>query len=830
MTVLELPMACADEGRATDCFHCGEPVTASGRWTVEIDGVRRWMCCAGCQAVAETILAQGLDAYYRERTRPAPLPGPGLRVPLEVFDLPGVAEITSLPVTGDGADSSIVLMVRHLSCPACAWLLERRLQRIPGVTKAVVNFGNRDLAVTWNAHRIPLSRLLAAVRELGFDAVPLAADTRMTLQKLDGRRELKRLGLAALLGMQVMMIAAGLYFEGNGDLEGFRQPLGVLCALFTLPVASYCAWPFHRGAWYALRSGGLTMDVPVSAATLLAYGGSVLNLVLNRPELYFDSVAMFISLLLGSRWLEQHAMRRSAAYLDRLAVVEPEWVERVAVAGQAISPAASSHVLATALAVGDVVRIGPGNTFPCDGRVVAGCSAVDEQLLTGEATPLARKPGGEVIAGSVNLESVLDVEVTALGARTVLARIGALARDAMLRRETAAPAAQRVVGVFIVLVLMLASCVAGFHAFHGQDWIAPTLVVLVISCPCALALAAPTAMSAALAALLRRGVLVLEPEAMVRFARIHRIVFDKTGTLTDGCLSVRQTLTFTTTFSREDALVTAAGLERGSTHPVGRALLVAGGASGDSVPMFEDPLHVPGYGVSAWSGATRWLIGSRAWLKRNGVECPPATGVRDTVTRAATEVWLARGESVVALFLLGDEIRPESQGVTQYFREAGLAPLILSGDHAQAVAAVGNALGVCEARGGLDPEAKLAALETLKRGGKSVAAVGDGINDTPLLAAADVGITLEGATSLARQHAAIVLLRSGLAALPEVHQMARRLAAITHQNLLWGITYNLVALPLAVAGVFQPWVAALLMAGSSLVVVMNAARLYEYPV
>lgn len=827
MTVLEMPMACAEDGRATDCFHCGEPVTASGRWTVEIDGVRRGMCCAGCQAVAETIVAQGLDAYYRERTRPAPLPAPELRAPLGVFDLPGVADVTSLPVTDDGADSSIVLMVRHLSCPACAWLLERGLQRIPGVTQAVVNFGNRDLAVRWNARRIPLSALLAAIRKLGFDAVPLAPGTRVTLQKLDGRRELKRLGLAALLGMQVMMIAAGLYFEGQGDLEGFRRPLGVLCGLFTLPVATYCAWPFHRGAWYALRAGGLTMDVPVSAATLLAYGGSVMNLVLNRPEIYFDSVAMFISLLLASRWLEQHAMRRSAAYLDRLAVIEPEWIERIAVAGRPISSSAPSRVLATALEVGDVIRVGPGNTLPCDGRVVTGCSTVDEQLLTGESTPLARKPGDEVIAGSVNLESVLDIEVGALGEHTVLARIGALARGALLRRENEAPVAQRAVGIFIVLVLILASCVACFHALRGADWIAPTLVVLVISCPCALALAAPTAMSAALAAMLRRGVLVLEPDALARFARIDRIVFDKTGTLTDGRLSVRETVTFIPNFSREVALATAAGLERGSTHPVGRALIAAGGASGESVPMFDDPLHVPGYGVSAWSGATRWLIGSRVWLARYGVECPTATGIRDTLPGAATEIWMARGASVVALVLLDDEIRAESAAVTRYFREAGLSPLILSGDHALVVAGVGNALGMSEARGGLDPKAKLAALEIMKRGGKGVAAVGDGINDTPLLAAADVGITLEGATSLARQHAAIVLLRRGLAVLPEVHQMARRLATITRQNLIWGLAYNLLALPLAVAGVFQPWVAALLMAGSSLVVVVNAARLYE---
>lgn len=806
------------------CYHCGEPLPRDAQWATVIEGALRAMCCAGCQAVAETILANGLGAFYRERVAPAPAPAamtPGIRAMLAALDDPEFeATYSQVSVANEEeATRSATLTLGGLSCAACAWLLERRLGQIPGVVECAVNYATRHARLTWQPARIRFSTLVAAARDLGFDAVPLATGTRQAQITVEYRTELRRFGVAALCGMQVMMIAAGLYFDADSDAQSFRATLNWLCAGFSVPVVTYCALPFYRGAWRALRARAVTMNVSITLGIGLGFGGSLVALGQGVGEVYFDSVTMFVSLLLLSRLVELAAWRRSVGYLEDLSRIEPCLVERVrdTPAGFEVETVSASAVI-----VDDRVRIAAGATLPCDGTVLAGESTVDERLLTGEATPARKRVGDCVISGSTNMESPLEIRVTAIGTDTVFARIGGLAREAMARKPKLLSQAQAAATIFIWIVLGLALITAGYHGlWRGGPWIAPTLVVLVISCPCALALAVPTAMSMALASLLAQGVLVIQPDALSRFARVRRIVFDKTGTLTVGRVSLLAIEIYDSSLARDQALALASALEAGSAHPIASAMQEA--VTG-ALPLMTKRVQTIGYGVCREYAGQRYLLGSVAYLERMGV----VTGTVDADPAGALKVtYLGNNERVLARFLLADETRADAGTTVAYFRERGIVPTILSGDHPRAVAALARTLAVEDARASCDPAAKLAYLEVLMHDGTGVAAIGDGINDTPMLARADVGITLAAASAYAKLNADIVLLKPGLSGLVTTHRMALRLDHVARQNLWWALAYNGLALPFALAGVVAPWVAALLMAMSSLAVVANASRVYR---
>lgn len=804
----------------TACFHCGEPLAAGAAWSARVDGATRALCCAGCQAVVETIVAHGLEAFYRQRAALAETPAamtPALRRTLATLDDPAVLASFAEDTTPAGAtvpQRTAVLALGGMTCAACAWLLERRLRAIPGVVDCGVNYATRHAELTWQPGQVGIGTLVAAAHDLGYDAAPLASDEGRAQRQAESRRELRRFGVAALCGMQVMMIAAGLYFEA-ADSGQFRAALQWLCAALSVPVVTWCAWPFTRGAWFALRAGAVTMDVPVTLGVWLAFAGSVVALLRGTGEVYFDSVTMFVGLLLLSRLLEQQARHRSLRYLEDLARIDPAPVERLGAGAPVLVPA-------SALVVGDRIRVAAGATLPCDGVVLAGASSLDERLLTGEGTPRPRAAGDSVVAGSINIESPLEMRVSAVGAGTVIARIAQIALAAQARKPRVLAAAERAAGLFIHIVLALAAITATWHVWHGQSWLEPTLVVLVISCPCALALAVPTAVSVALAGLLRQGVLVIRPDALQSLATITRVVFDKTGTLTAGepvlkGIDVGEASDVDAT----RALALAAALGTGSAHPVAQALVRAAAAPASGIGT---PVQIPGHGVSADWGTRRLRLGSRGWLAQEGVTDLPPAG-----DWAGEETLLAADTTFLARFRLQDPPRPEAAAVIAHFRTAGIPPAILSGDHGGAVRALASVVGIDEVRASCDPASKLATLESLQQRGERVLTVGDGINDTPMLARAEVGVTLAGASAYAKLNADLVLLKPGLAGLVTAHEAARRLDRIARQNLRWAIAYNGVALPLALAGVVAPWVAALLMAGSSLVVIANAGRLYRSP-
>ncbi len=820
--LIETPHAHLSSQAVTTCYHCGEVLPRNAGWTTMIEGVNRAMCCAGCQAVAETILAHGLGAFYRERVISTPGPvavTPEIRAMLAALDDPEF-EVSYLQVAGNEQPltRAATLTLDGLSCAACAWLVERRLGQIPGVVECTVNYATRHARVSWRPAEVNFSRLVVATRELGFAAVPLAAGLRPAQLAAKYRAELRRFGVAALCAMQVMMIAVALYFDADSDLQSFRTTLNWFCAALSMPVVSYCAWPFYRGAWRALRAQAVTMDVPIALGVLLGFGGSLFTVWRGVGEVYFESVTMFVSLLLLSRLVEFMAYRRSAGYVDDLQRIEPCLVERLG-AGTEV---ASETVSASSLKVGDSLRIAAGATLPCDGVVLAGTSTVDERLLTGEATPRLKHAGAALLSGSTNIESPLDMRVTALAADTVLARIGSLARDAQARKPQMLAQAAQAASVFIWIVLGLALLTAGYYGvWLDQPWLAPTLAVLVISCPCALALAVPTALSMAMASLLRQGVLVIQPDALGRLAQVQRMVFDKTGTLTVGKMHLQTIDTYVPALTCEQALTLAGALAVGSAHPIAAALQAA---VVGALPHVTARVQTTGYGVCGKVAGQQYLLGSVAYLARMGV----STATLDAGSAGALKVtYLADAQRPLACFLLSDETRAEASTTVAYFRERDIVPSMLSGDNPTAVAALAQTLGIVDAHAACDPAAKLSYLEELMDKGTKVAVIGDGINDTPILARADVGITLAAASAYAKLNADIVLLKPDLAGLVLVHRMARRFHHIVRQNLWWALAYNGLALPLALCGIVAPWVAALLMAMSSLAVVANASRLYQ---
>jgi Cu2+-exporting ATPase len=810
------PVLCADSGV---CFHCGLPLRPGPAFSAVIDGTTRAMCCIGCQAVAEAIAANGLTAYYR-RARGTSTPARPLdaaeRARLAAFDRPAVQ---ARFVTADGARRRATLLLGGLSCAACAWLVESRLGRLPGVFDCRVNFAARRVDLEWEDARTTFSALLSAVRELGFDAAPFDPAAAHAALGAEWRRELRRFGVAALCAMQVMMIATATYFDGEtATTRQYGAALDWISLALTLPVVTWCAATFAGGARRALRAGTVTMDVPITLGVWLAFAGSVWATVTREGVVYFDSVTMFVTLLLGSRLLELSAQRRAARYVEQLCRVEPQPVTRLV-----DGPSGSTHqevVLASDLAVGDRIRVAPGAVIPVDGVVRTGTSGVDERVLTGESVPRTKDPPQRVVSGSTNIDSPLDIEVSAVGEATVLARIGQLARQAGSAPSVTLKRMNRIAVAFIWGVLVLAALTVAYHAgWRGTPWLPPTIAVLVISCPCALALAVPTALNSALGALLKQGVLVLDGDALLRFAEIRRVVFDKTGTLTTGQLALADVSVFDHT-PLADPVALAAALDATSPHPVAAAFRAV---RPDADAALEAIEHRTGLGVSGTLGRVRYHLGSKRYLQQvlPALEWPPAA-LRPTLDKV---VYLAHAGGLVARFGFRDELRPDAAAVIEHLRERGLRLTVLSGDQPAAVNDLAARLGIEDARAALDPVQKLAALEALVAAGPGVAAIGDGINDAPMLARADVGITLGAATSYAKLNADVVLLGADLGGLVSLQRMAQRLRRVGRQNLAWALGYNVIALPLALGGIIAPWLAAVLMATSSMVVVINAARL-----
>jgi Cu2+-exporting ATPase len=809
------------------CYHCGLPIPATSDFPVVIDGDSRRMCCAGCQAVAQAIVANGLADYYRHRDALPESPReafPLASLDAGAFDLPDVQKnfVERLPGEAGDDQREASLILEGITCAACVWLNEQHLARQPGVIAVSVNYSTGRARVRWDERRIRLSEILLAIAAIGYRAHPYDPARSEQLAGKERRAAQWRLFVAGFGMMQVMMYAVPVYLADGEMTPDIEQLMRWASLILTLPVMLYSAAPFFNNAWRDLRLARVGMDVPVALGVGVAFLASGWATLTASGAVYFDSVTMFIFFLLGGRYFEMMARQKAVRGIETLSRVIPAFAARLSG-----FPALDSERVAVAqLAVGDAVLVKPGEVIPADGEVLQGQSAADESLLTGESAAVAKSAGDEVIGGSINVGSPLVVRVRKVGADTRLATIRRLIERAAAEKPRLVELADRIASRFVgILLILAASTGVVWYAIDPQRALWVFVAVLVVSCPCALSLATPTVLTVASGALARLGVLVTRNHAIEVLARVDHFVFDKTGTLTLGTLTLEETLLLGA-LSEADALALAASLERGSEHPVGRALhrsSIGKPVTGTAPPA--DRLHAfTGQGVEAWLAGEAVRIGTADFAGALHGAPLPAHALRWGES-GGTVVALANARGWLALFRFTDRLRPHAAAMLAELRHSGARLTLLSGDTAVAVAEVARQLGIGDARGGCTPEAKQAFLAELQAGGAVVAMVGDGVNDAPVLAQAQVSIAMGGGTDLARQQADIVLLSEDLMALAQGVRLARKALRVMWENLAWAFAYNLLAIPLAMLGVITPWMAGIGMSASSLLVVLNALRL-----
>ncbi len=792
-----------------ECFHCGLPVPPGSDYAVEIDGEARSMCCHGCQAVAQAIVDGGLVDFYRYRTEKSPQARdlvPDQLRELALYDRDDLQQSFVRQQPGERREAALIL--EGIVCAACVWLNERHVKSLPGVIDFSVNYSTHRARVTWDNTRIRLSEILEAIAAIGYHAHPFDPGRQEQLYKQERTRALRRLAVAGLGMMQVMMLAVALYAgEAEGMDAGLRQFLRWVSLLLTVPVIVYSARPFFASAWRDLKRRRPGMDVPVTLAISGAFLASAWHTVTGRGEIYFDSVTMFTFFLLAGRFLEMGARHRAGQAAEELVKLLPATAARLGPDGEQRVPVAD-------LKAGDRVLVRPGESVPADGRVVEGRSSVDESLLTGESRPCLRQPGDLLVGGTVNNESPLVMEIEKVGEETVLSAIVRLLDRAQSEKPSVARIADRVAGWFVAGLLLLAAGVALWWWQHDPAHaFAITLSVLVVTCPCALSLATPAAVTAATGALTRLGVLTTRGHALETLARATHMIFDKTGTLTEGRLTLTG-VEVLGALDRERCLQLAAALEQASEHPIAAALRREAG----EVVAVEGLEATPGDGIEACIDGRRYRIGTAAFVAGLWGDTADGTGLPGGVV-------LGDEQGLLAHFRFSDPLRGQAREAISSLRELGLEIELLSGDEEEAVREVADRLDIEHARARCRPEDKLARIRELQSAGAVVAMVGDGVNDAPVLAAAQVSIAMGGGTQLAHASADMVLLSEQLAHLADAVRTSRRTLAVIRQNLGWALGYNLLAVPLAASGQIAPWMAAIGMSASSLVVVLNALRL-----
>jgi Cu2+-exporting ATPase len=817
---------CAAKPAAADaalCYHCGER-NPDGRWHAIMNGARRSFCCAGCLAVAQTIHAAGLGAFYAQRTAPGerPVADTAPEADDEWSRWDSAAAQAGLTREVAGGDAAISLLLEGIHCGACIWLLESWLSRQPGVVSAAVNFATRRAQVVFAPGKTRLSSLLRAVAHIGYRAYPYDPARREAFARRESRVLLLRLAVALLAMMQVMMFALPAYVTVDGILPEHRRLLEWASLTLTLPALLYSAAPFFRGAWRDLRLLRPGMDVPVALGLAAAFAASAWATFSGEGAVYYDSVTMFIALLLVARYVELAARRRAGDAVEAVAKARPATALRLRAwpASQEVET-----VGAASLGVGDMILVRPGALIPADGQVVDGRASVEEAILTGESQPRSKAIGDGVLAGSLVGDGAIVVRVSAAGAATRLSAIERLVDRGARQRPRIARIADRVATWFVAVLLVLAAATAlVWWQIDPSRVLAITFAVLVVSCPCALSLATPAALAAASGALVRAHVVVARADALETLARVSHIVVDKTGTLTSGRIALRDVIPLPGE-TAAGALALAAALEARSEHPLAVALRAGAPAAG--LPSVSDLSLLPGYGAEGTLAGRLLRLGRPDWVAALSGRPLPAASLPADPT--ATVVALGDDGGLRALYVLGDALRPGAKELMERLASLGVTPVLLSGDRTATVAAVADALGIAMAHGEQLPEDKRAAIARLQADGAMVAMAGDGINDAPALAQAQVSVSLGSATPLAQWTADVVVLSDHLPRIADAIAHARRTMRIIRQNLGWACAYNAIAVPAAAMGFVSPLVAAIGMSASSLVVVGNALRLSRLP-
>ncbi|MEM0909336.1 MAG: heavy metal translocating P-type ATPase [Pseudomonadota bacterium] len=796
------------------CYHCGLPNLEGDRYSVVIAGITRHMCCPGCHAVSSAIVANGLENYYEFRTEHAARGDAALdntMAKLAVYDEP---ELQEEFVILDGKEKQIQLTVEGITCAACGWLIEKQLAKLEGVRQISVNVSARRAMLTWDESKINLSSILQRLKHVGYESLPFQPDEHEASYRREDKTYIKKLGLAGLMTMQVMMLAMGQYFDvfGNIDAEtaGYFNAISLL---LTTPVVLFSGSTFYVSALKAVQAGTVNMDVPVTIAIFATYIAGVLAVNKGGGEVYFESICMFIFFLLIGRYLEHRSRHKATEISSNMLKLIPatalkwqdnEWVS----------------VLAKQLKVNDRVLVKAGESVPIDGTVLTGNSAINESMLTGEFEPVVKSINDPVYAGTLNKQSSIEVEVTNSLKFAMMNQILRLQEIAISHKPKAAIMADNFSRYFVSAVLLISAMTYGFWSLQGNEeafWI--TISVLVATCPCALGLATPSALTCAMAKLNQLGILLKRADALEQINNATDIVFDKTGTLTKGEFSIQNVDYYLSDasdnkLSKNDIDALAHALEQRSEHPIAKAFKPPSQPQEINVEAFE---IIIGKGIVATANLHQCVIGSKKFV------CSHLHIDPDSTTTNNGNVLFAIDGKIVCEYWITDTVQPDAPALIKQLNQYRLS--ILSGDDERNVKKVADALSIENYYPNKTPDGKLTHVQKQQEDGRSLIMLGDGINDAPVLAASDISIAVGNASDLAKNAADVVLLNPKIDAVIELISVAIKTKSKIRQNIGWALTYNLLVLPFAVIGWLTPWQAALGMSLSSVIVVYNSTRL-----
>ena len=797
--------------QAKVCFHCATPLPASGQFQLELNGKLESFCCPACRAVTQTILGSGLDKYYQHRDKPAVDPGNNTSIDAELslYDSPEVQR-EFVRRLADRSEASLV--IEGISCAACVWLLEKHIGTLAGVASFNVNLTNHRARLVWNPEAAPLSEIFRQILAIGYTPHPYHPNREEQLYQQEHKRAVRRLGVAGVGMMQVMMMAMALYLGENFTMEPhIERFIRWTSLIVATPVVLYAARPFFIAALRDIKTRHLSMDVPVSIAIGGAYIASVWATLFGGGEVYFDSVSMFTFFLLIGRFLEMQARHRTGLAGNALANLLPASAIKLESGQEKLIPVAE-------LKAGDRVLVKPGHSIPADSILFSESASIDESALTGEPLPVNRHRGDALTGGTLNVDQPIELEVVAGSEQGRMSAILNLLDRAQADKPEVARVADKVASYFVAAVLLTA-CVVGFswYAIRPEDAVWIVLSVLVVTCPCALSLATPTALTAAIGSLRQMGLLITRGHVLESLAQADMVAFDKTGTLTTGKLSIRRTIALNGAPEAE-CLAIAAALESRSEHPIASAFAPFFSYAPQSVQT-----HI-GAGIEGQVDLRDLRIGKPEFAAEIYLGQPPQ---RPEGTGLC--LLLASSDGPICWFIIDDQIRPEAPEAVSALKALGLEVVMLTGDASANGQRVGAELGIDRVKAQMTPEAKLEWVNQRQQAGQRILMVGDGINDIPVLSGAQTSVAMSEATDLAKTSADAVLISADLRKLAAAVAQARRTRSIIKQNIGWSLAYNLIALPLAALGFIAPWMAAIGMSASSLVVVGNALRLNSNP-
>lgn len=796
-----------EQAETSACTHCGLSFPSAEAVIEQTDDQLLCFCCQGCRGAYQIITGSGLGSFYQRRSWEES------GVPKGVFEGNYSDDLLDSYVTATGPESEIRLLIEGIRCATCIWLIEKVLGRLAGVSSVRVNYGTQRALIRFDRSRIAPSHIFSSLSSLGYRPRPLTGEATQNGYARERKTLLIRLGTAFFLSMQLMGYSLALYagyFQGI-DAET-RNLMQIFSAIVTTPVVFYSGYPFLRGAFLSLKNRTANMDLLLSIGILTAYFSSIYAL-LTQGEVYFDTAAMIVTLILLGRAFEMGARRKASSGIDRLLNLTPETAHRIQ--GQDVQTVQSAL-----LEKGELILVKPGERFAVDGLIVSGKTDVDESSVTGESRPIHRVAGEKLSSGSLNLSCAVQVEVLRPASESFIARVAHIVEEAQARRAPIQNLADRVSSFFVPTVLTIAALTWYYWWQSGSDpksAILNAVSVLVIACPCALGLATPTAVLVASGAAASRGVLFRGGDVIERCAGVDLAAFDKTGTLTQGRPEIRSL--HAVDMSEQGLLTLAAQAGNGSTHPLAMAIVEEARERGISPALPQNTKARPGMGMVTQTASGTVCMGNQFFFQSLEIEMPFFDST------PGTEVLVAQDQKFAGRIILEDKIRPETPALIYQLKKTGIQSVMLTGDRPEPAISVAETAGIQQIESRLSPEEKAAWIRNKIDEGSRVLMVGDGINDAPALSTASVSCAMAGGTDIALETSDIILVKPDLEKITVALSLARQTLRVIRQNLFWAFFYNLIAIPLAISGKLLPVHAAAAMALSSVFVLGNSLRL-----